>query len=243
MAKPFAALISQIFNNATNNGRLATDLNRALIADEFLQLMAKQLRQTLVSGKQISMTPFCTPLPELKVQVADFTQGGLLSEDVYRRADADARAFGLPIEQMRQYVRLPELINWGGYMGEDKPAIEYLGPLRGTQRLIVYTGNDHLTHAHRRAAGNAPFAWVNGNVAWLFSRTPLTWTELTCRCVLADPRQSAEFGREYDEYETPFPAPDDFVDDIAMQLINRYISMYGRFNGAVRPNDGNNLAS
>jgi hypothetical protein len=243
MAAPYAALISQVYNNATNNARLPSDLNREQVADEFMQLMAKQIRQTLLAGKQVSMTPFCSVLPRLNVKIADFTQGGLLESEVYHASSEVDRAFGLPVSQQRQYVELPRLMNWGGFVNEDKPAIEYLGPIRGQQRLKVYTGNDYIAHAHRKSSGRSPFAWIQGQTAWLFSPTGIPWTELTCRCVLADFRQIAEFNRQYDEHETPFPAPDDFVDDIVMQLVNRYISMYGRYSGVPRPNDGNHLTS
>ena len=238
MVNTFNGIVSQIMADVSNNLKLRTDLNREHVGDAVLQLVPAIVRQYLLAGRQVPMRPFCTSIPRLPVLQADFTQAGLLAEHVYHDPRDEARSFGLPVEQLRACVRLPRLINWGGFIGDDKPAIDYLGPASGMRSLDIYTGNDYLYAAHRRFTGSEAFAWVNDDVAWLFSRTPLPYTDLIGRMVLVDVAEMAEFGRHFDENEAANPWPPDFSDELCKQLTNRYISMYARYSGLM-PNEGN----
>lgn len=241
MAYSLNAIVSQILADSSSNLNVRTDLNREHVCDALMQMLATMIRDWHLKGVQVDMVRFCTVIPGagLPVRCGDFTYGGLLlGEHVTVPEPEYVRAFGLPVEQLRAYVRLPRLMLWGGSKGLGYPAVNYLGSIDGREKLDIYTGEDWKYAPHNRYTGHHAFAWLQDNVAWLFSPRPIRWRELLLRGVLADFRDMAEFGREYDFDETPCPWPDDVSNDLVTGFANRYISMYGRA-GKGQPADGN----
>lgn len=239
VATSLNSLASQIIDDVSSNLTVRTELNRERVYDSIFQTAASLIRSWQLKGQQLSLPPFCTNIPPIKMQVADFTLGGLLAgEHVYQDPRAEARSFGLPVELLRQYVRIPYVMTWGSSTGLGRPAIDYLGSMDGRVKLDVFTGEDYKFATSRRYTGRQPFCWVQENVAWLFSPTPLPWQEVVMRAVLDDQRDMAEFGRIFDADETRLDWPQDFSAEVANTLTNNFITKYARARKG-EPADGN----
>lgn len=241
MAKPFNALVSQVMHNTSNALRIDTGLQRGLVSDDLVQTRADLLRKYAAAGKRVAMSAFSQTLPALPLEVADFSFGATLAEHRFDDSLSELHALGLPVERLRQFVRLPELLSAGSFVGLDEPAVEYVGAPNGVRALQVFTGSAYQFMQHRRYTGRQPFVCIINGVAWVFTNTQaLPYINLPFRGVLADPRDAQDYGAIFDLEETPFPAPTDFAAECVQVMTNKYISMYGRAKKGL--SDGNNLS-